>query len=63
MKLRLSEEKDMMNGWCFEPDDVLAIRDEYEKRNGNEVARDLEFMDDIMAILWEHKLLRCSDDE
>jgi hypothetical protein len=57
LKLKLSDEKDMNCGWCFDPACLEKIRDEYRERNGDLQAADIEFIDDILSIVWEAGLL------
>ena len=57
LKLKLSDEKDATMGWCLDPACLEKIRDEYQERNGDLQAADIEFIDDILSIVWEAGLL------
>ncbi|AJF08189.1 hypothetical protein [Geoalkalibacter subterraneus] len=57
VKLKLSDEKDATAGWIFDPSCLEKIRDEYRERNGDLQTADIEFIDDILSIVWEAGLL------
>ena len=57
LKLKLSDEKDATMGWNFDPACLEKIRDEYRERNGDLQTADIEFIDDILTIVWEDWLL------
>lgn len=61
LELRLSDEPDMAIGWCIDPACLEKIKKEYHERNGNLQVADLEFIDDILSIVWEAGLLRVSE--
>lgn len=57
LKLKLSDEKDATMGWNFDPACLEKIRDEYQERNGDLQTADIEFIDDVLTIVWEAGLL------
>ena len=61
LKLKLSDEKDMTTGWCFDPECLEQIRAEYRDRNGDLQTADIEFIDDILSIVWEAGLLEVDE--
>ncbi len=61
LRLKLSDEKDMTFGWCFDPACLEKIRDEYHERNGDLQTADIEFIDDILLIVWEAGLLEVDE--
>lgn len=63
LALKLSDEKDLSCGWCFDPDCLQKIQDEYKKRNEEYglQAPDIELIDDILAIVWEAGLIGVSE--
>jgi hypothetical protein len=61
LELKLSDEPDMMAGWCIDPACLEKIKAEYHERNGDLQVADLEFIDDILCIVWEAGLLRVSE--
>jgi len=61
LELKLSDEPDMMAGWCIDPACLEKIRDEYRERNGDLQTADIEFIDDILSIVWEAGLLEVDE--
>ena len=61
LKLILSDEKDATMGWNFDPVCLEKIRDKYRERNGDLQAADIEFIDDILTIVWEAGLLEVDE--
>ena len=61
LELKLSDEPDMMAGWCIDPACLEKIRDEYRERNGDLQTADIEFIDDILLIVWEAGLLEVDE--
>lgn len=62
LELKLSDEKDANSGWNFDPACLEKIRYEYRKRNGDLQTADIEFIDDILSIVWEAGLLEVDGD-
>lgn len=61
LELRLADELDIQAGWCIDPACLEKIKAEYHDRNGALQVADLEFIDDILSIVWEAGLLRVSE--
>lgn len=61
LELRLSDESDMAIGWCIDPSCLEIIKNEYHRRNGDLHVADLEFIDDILSIVWEAGLLKVTE--
>jgi hypothetical protein len=61
LKLKLSDKKDATVGWNFDPACLEKIRDEYLERNGDLQTADIEFIDDILTIIWEAGLLEVDE--